>query len=184
MSVSRLSISNLSPVVACLCATALFALAAGPSFAAAGPFATPSVSGAGGGAPAASATGKTTPSVSVPQGKLGAAAAAKLAAAAKNGAKGKGALPNIKLPSNILNQTTPTSATSSSSSSGTLMIFALICAVALLVGIAYMILRDARSMAPVGDGPIGAGAAGNSAAKLRKRRAKAKAARRQRKRNR
>jgi hypothetical protein len=63
------------------------------------------------------------------------------------------------------------------------LVFALIAAVALLAGIAYLIVRDARSVAPVGDG-LGGGSASNSAARMRKRRAKAKAARRQRKRNR
>lgn len=53
----------------------------------------------------------------------------------------------------------------------------------LLAGIAYMIVRDARGLAPVGDGPTG-GPSSHAAARLRKRRAKAKQARRQRKRNR
>jgi hypothetical protein len=55
--------------------------------------------------------------------------------------------------------------------------------VALLVGIAFMILRDAHSVAPVSDGPSGGGTR-NAAARLRRRRRKAKAARQQRKRNR
>jgi hypothetical protein len=55
--------------------------------------------------------------------------------------------------------------------------------VALLVGIAYMILRDAHNVAPVSDGPTGGGTR-DPAARLRKRRRKAKAARQQRKRNR
>ncbi len=54
----------------------------------------------------------------------------------------------------------------------------------LLGGIAFFIVRDARSVAPVVDGLAGAGSAQERAARLRKRRAKAKAARRQRKRNR
>jgi hypothetical protein len=58
-----------------------------------------------------------------------------------------------------------------------------VAAVALLIGIAYMILRDAHSVAPVSDGPIGGGTR-DPAARLRKRRRKAKAARQQRKRNR
>jgi hypothetical protein len=58
-------------------------------------------------------------------------------------------------------------------------------AIVLLVGIAYVIVRDARKVAPVSDGQLGeAGPARDSAARLRRRRAKAKAARRQRKRNR
>jgi hypothetical protein len=57
--------------------------------------------------------------------------------------------------------------------------------VALLVGIAYMILRDAHSVAPVSDGALGGGGGSrNAAARLRRRRRKAKAARQQRKRNR
>jgi hypothetical protein len=61
---------------------------------------------------------------------------------------------------------------------------ALVAAIALLVGIAFMILRDAHSVAPVTDGPEGSAATRNPAGKLRKRRAKAKAAKRQRRRNR
>lgn len=58
-------------------------------------------------------------------------------------------------------------------------------AVVLLVAIASVIVRDARRVAPAGDGPLGeAGSARDTAAALRKRRAKAKAAKRQRKRNR
>ena len=46
-------------------------------------------------------------------------------------------------------------------------------------------LRDARKVAPAGDGPLAeARAARDTAATLRRRRAKAKAARQQRKRNR
>jgi hypothetical protein len=55
----------------------------------------------------------------------------------------------------------------------------------LLIGIAFVIVRDARRVASVGDGNLASGgAARDSAARLRQRRAKAKAARRQRKRNR
>lgn len=61
---------------------------------------------------------------------------------------------------------------------------ALVAAVALLVGIAFMILRDAHSVAPVSDGPEGGAATRNPAGKVRKRRAKAKAAKHQRRRNR
>jgi hypothetical protein len=78
---------------------------------------------------------------------------------------------------------TATSSTESSSNGNTALIFAFVAAVALLVGIAYMILRDAHSVAPVSDGPSGGGTR-NSAARLRQRRRKAKAARQQRKRNR
>jgi hypothetical protein len=83
-------------------------------------------------------------------------------------------------------QTTATSATeSSSSNSSTVIVIALGAAVLLLVGIAFVIVRDARRVAPAGDGLLTErSATRDSAAQIRKRRAKAKAARRQRKRNR
>jgi len=85
--------------------------------------------------------------------------------------------------------TTPTTATTakteSSSNSSKVVILALVAAVALLVGIAYVIVRDARRVAPVPEGQLAeGGSARDSAARLQQRRAKAKAARRQRKRNR
>jgi hypothetical protein len=59
-----------------------------------------------------------------------------------------------------------------------------IAAVALLVAIAYVIVRDARNVAPTVDPQVAeARSAHDAAATLRKRRAKAKAARRQRKQN-
>jgi len=86
---------------------------------------------------------------------------------------------------------TKTSTTGSSSSSsnsgtstGTVLLFGVGAAVVLLGGIAFVIMRDARSVAPVGDGPVTGRPARDPAVTLRKRRAKAKAARRQRKRNR
>jgi len=79
--------------------------------------------------------------------------------------------------------TTATSAAESASSGNTLLIIGLAAAVALLIGIAYMILRDARSVAPVSDGPTGGGTR-NPAGRAYRRRRKAKAARQQRKRNR
>ncbi len=63
------------------------------------------------------------------------------------------------------------------------MIFALIAAGLLLGGVAFVIVRDARSRAPVVEGAI-TGGTRNPEARLRKRRARAKAARQQRKRNR
>jgi hypothetical protein len=79
--------------------------------------------------------------------------------------------------------TTATTTTSSSNSSGVLLI-AGAAAVLLLGGIAFLIMRDARSVAPAGDGLLGKGGSGHdTAAMMRKRRAKAKAARRQRKQN-
>jgi hypothetical protein len=90
-------------------------------------------------------------------------------------------------------ETTPTQTTASTSSaestsgsnSTTVVGLALVAAVVLLIGIAFVIVRDARRVAPVGDGPsTRRGSARDPAAELRRRRAKAKAARRQRKRNR
>jgi len=57
-------------------------------------------------------------------------------------------------------------------------------ALVLLVGIAYVIVRDARRVAPAGDvAEIEARAARDTAVQMRNRRAKAKAARQQRKKN-
>ena len=80
--------------------------------------------------------------------------------------------------------TTSTEGTSSLSTSSSAVIFALVLGGLLLAGIAYMIVRDARGVAPVGEGGVNGRSAGDSAAAMRRRRAKAKAARRQRKRNR
>jgi hypothetical protein len=79
--------------------------------------------------------------------------------------------------------TTTTSAASTSNSKGTILL-AGAAALLLLGGIAFLIVRDARSVAPAGDGLLGkGGSAHDTAAMMRKRRAKAKAARRQRKQN-
>jgi hypothetical protein len=86
--------------------------------------------------------------------------------------------------------TTTTSSASSSSESSTsnskaLVYGALGLAVVLLVGIGYVIARDARKIAPAGEAHGGESAfTRDPAVRLRKRRAKAKAARQQRKRNR
>jgi hypothetical protein len=81
--------------------------------------------------------------------------------------------------------TTAATTTESSSNSSTVVILALLAAGALLVAIAFVIVRDARRVAPVTDAELASGASpGDSAARLRRRRAKAKAARQQRKRNR
>ena len=78
---------------------------------------------------------------------------------------------------------TGTTAESTSNSSGVLLI-AGAAALLLLGGIAFLIMRDARSVAPAGDGLLGKGGSGHdTAAMMRKRRAKAKAARKQRKQN-
>ena len=79
--------------------------------------------------------------------------------------------------------TATTSEASTSNSKGTILI-AGAAAILLLCGIAFLIVRDARSVAPAGDGLLGKGGSGHdTAAMMRKRRAKAKAARRQRKQN-
>jgi hypothetical protein len=81
--------------------------------------------------------------------------------------------------------TTPTETTNSDSNSRLLLILGVGAAVLLLGGIAFVIVRDARRVAPVGDADaLDRGSARDSAAQLRRRRAKAKAARQQRKRNR
>jgi hypothetical protein len=66
------------------------------------------------------------------------------------------------------------------------LLLGLVAAGALIAGIAFVIMRDARRVAPVSDGQVtGMGRSGRDpATTMRKRRAKAKAARRQRKRNR
>jgi hypothetical protein len=88
-------------------------------------------------------------------------------------------------------ETTPTQTTAtttatetSSSNSSSVLVLVMGAAVLLLAGIAFMIVRDARSVAPAGDGLLGGGGSRrDTAAMMRKRRAKAKAARRQRKQN-
>jgi hypothetical protein len=88
--------------------------------------------------------------------------------------------------------TTPTTSRSSSSetstntsNSRTLILVAIGAAVLLLSAIGFVIVRDARRVAPVPEGDLLDGGGGHAAAaRLRKRRAKAKAARQQRKRNR
>jgi beta-lactamase regulating signal transducer with metallopeptidase domain len=81
--------------------------------------------------------------------------------------------------------TATTSATEATTNSKTVIILALVAAIALLIGIAFVIVRDARRVAPVTEAQLGeGGSARDSAAKLQRRRAKAKAARRHRKRNR
>ena len=81
--------------------------------------------------------------------------------------------------------TTPSTESSSSSNTGTLIVLATGVAIVLLVGIGYLIFRDARKVAPAGDAQL-AEVTGTRrpATRLHKRRAQAKAARRQRKRNR
>jgi hypothetical protein len=83
--------------------------------------------------------------------------------------------------------TTPTTATTAttetSSDTSTPMIMAVVALFIVLGGIAFYILRDARSVAPVVEGGM-TGGTRNPEGRLRKRRAQAKAARLQRKRHR
>jgi len=80
---------------------------------------------------------------------------------------------------------TKSAETSSNSNSGTLLAIGAGVAVVLLGGVAFVIVRDARRVAPAGDADlIESRARSNAAARVRRRRARAKAARRQRKRNR
>jgi hypothetical protein len=80
--------------------------------------------------------------------------------------------------------TTATTSEASTSNSKDTILIAGAAALLLLCGIAFLIVRDARSVAPAGDGLLGKGGSGHdTAAMMRKRRAKAKAARRQRKQN-
>jgi hypothetical protein len=88
--------------------------------------------------------------------------------------------PTTKAPT----KSTASTETTSGSSTKTVLILGFVAAGVVLVGIAFVIMRDARKVAPVGDGPVGGGSARDPAARLRKRRAQAKAARQQRKRNR
>jgi hypothetical protein len=75
--------------------------------------------------------------------------------------------------------------TEQTSNSKKTVVIALGSAIILLIAIASVIVRDARKVAPAGDGPLAeARAARDTAATLRRRRTKAKAARQQRKRNR
>jgi len=81
--------------------------------------------------------------------------------------------------------TTQSTGTSGYSNSSTLLLAGGAIAVVLLGGIAFVIVRDARRVAPAGDAElIDARSRRDSAARVRRRRAQAKAARRQRKRNR
>jgi ABC-type Fe3+ transport system permease subunit len=86
----------------------------------------------------------------------------------------------------VKTQTTEkTSSNEPTSNSKKTVIIALVAAVVLLVAIAFVIVRDARRVAPAGDPQLAeARSAHESAAALRRRHAKAKAARKQRKRSR
>jgi hypothetical protein len=102
---------------------------------------------------------------------------------------GSGALGNLTEGSAEEQATTATTSTTAStesenhkSSSVTAALIAV--GLVLLLGVAFVIVRDARRWAPAADGELAETASGHSQAALQKRRAKAKAARRQRKRNR
>ncbi len=126
-------------------------------------------------------------------GAAGAGTAAGAAAGAGSAAGGSGAsLGSSEGLSNLTSgggeeetatPTTPTAATSSSGIPKSVLIPIAVVGAIMLLGIAFFIVRDARSVAPAGGG-FGGGSARDRAIRQRKRRAKAKAARRQRKRNR
>jgi beta-lactamase regulating signal transducer with metallopeptidase domain len=81
--------------------------------------------------------------------------------------------------------TTATTEEGSTKSSGSTITIVLVIGVALLAGVAFVIVRDARRVAPAGEAEVAEGSsARHTEAAMRKRRAKAKAARAQRKRNR
>jgi hypothetical protein len=109
-------------------------------------------------------------------------------AALAAGFEGSGALSELTQPGGEATQTQTTAtnpATTEASNSKSLILIALGAAIVLLSGIAYVIVRDARRVAPAGDEDLlDHRSAHDSAVALAKRRAKAKAARRQRKRNR
>lgn len=75
-------------------------------------------------------------------------------------------------------------ASSSGSVSTSLLVAIFAAAGLLLAGIAFFIVRDARSVAPAGGPASGSASSRDRAGQMRKRRSKAKAARAQRKRNR
>jgi hypothetical protein len=100
-----------------------------------------------------------------------------------------GALSELTEGSSEETTTATTAATSTTSSesgnSKSVILPAIIIGLLLLMGIAFVIVRDARNVAPAAEGELVEGStARHSEAALRKRRAKAKAARRQRRRNR
>jgi hypothetical protein len=81
--------------------------------------------------------------------------------------------------------TTASTSTSEPTNNHTVILLVLAAAVLLLSGIAFVIVRDARRVAPATEREMIQGSsASDTAVRLRKRRAKAKAARKQRKRNR
>ncbi len=180
-------------ITACACAALTLALpavlpgAAAAASEAGNPFA-PASPAAPSAAEQASGAGKAagaSPTSATGAGKA-AARAPGVGKAATATAPAKGAI----LPSQVTGATGAKTATTaststqeSSSGTNTSEILVLVAAGLLLVGIAYMILRDARSVAPVTEG-LATGGTRNPEGRLRKRRAQAKAARLQRKRHR
>jgi ABC-type Fe3+ transport system permease subunit len=105
------------------------------------------------------------------------------------GFEGGGALSELTQGNSESTQTQTTSTTSSvpteATNSKSLILIALGAAVVVLCGVAYVIVRDARRVAPAGEEEMMDRRSGRDpAVALARRRAKAKAARRQRKRNR
>ncbi len=104
--------------------------------------------------------------------------------------EGSGALGNLTEGSPETETETATTAAKATGesephNSHTTILVVLGAAVVLLSGVAFVIVRDARRVAPAGDGELVEGSTPrHTEAALRRRRAKAKAARRQRKRNR
>ncbi|HWX75512.1 MAG TPA: hypothetical protein VNZ05_09405 [Solirubrobacteraceae bacterium] len=90
-------------------------------------------------------------------------------------------------PETTTQRTTRTQASESGGTSNAkiLLFVGFVAAAVLLGGIAFLIVRDARRVAPAGDADLVEGRTrSDAAARVRRRRAQAKAARRQRKRNR
>lgn len=104
------------------------------------------------------------------------------------GFEGGGALSELTQGNSESTQTQTTATTSSTTTEATnsksLILIALGAAVVVLSGIAYVIVRDARRVAPAGEEDLDRRSGRDPAVALARRRAKAKAARRQRKRNR
>ena len=117
-------------------------------------------------------------------------AAAPVSAAVAAGFNEGGALGKLTEGQETETSTTSTAATTNKSSesgtSSTVLIVVVGAAAVLLAGVAFVIIRDARRVAPATDVDFAKGGASarHTEAALRRRRAKAKAARRQRKRNR
>lgn len=113
-------------------------------------------------------------------------AAATAATLNGNQAFGELASPSAETPTTTTSTTrSTTNSESSSSNSRTLILIAAGAAIVLLSVIGFVIVRDARRVAPAGDlEAVGARRARTAAARQANRRAKAKAARQQRKRNR